>query len=396
MSRRVNFCRPVAALLFLLLLAACGPTVKPVPVPPPPPEQTEQLPANVRFWAPLIERLERDGFARDELIAVFSDPQASFSASPMVMKLHELVRLGYGAELNRRIQQGLNDLGYAAGKPDGLAGFGTRAAIKQFQQLHGLEADGEPTDALYLAIQQDLQLPASQRPSPPKPKKSSKPAKPPVYDKILTPQQLAKSKAFYLEHQDSLRRMEQTYGVPGELAVGIFTVETRLGTFFGDYSVMSVLASMALATDFSVVEQTYTATDPQGVDADKRNFLEEKARIKGNWAYNELKSLIRYAEHAQVDPWTIPGSMYGAIGIGQFMPSNAVRYGRDGDGDSKVDLFDLDDMLASFGQFMQAIGWQGDMHDKGKQKKVLLRYNRSSRYVNTVLAVADYLHPGWR
>ncbi len=130
MSRRVNFCRPVAALLFLLLLAACGPTVKPVPVPPPPPEQTEQLPANVRFWAPLIERLERDGFARDELIAVFSDPQASFSASPMVMKLHELVRLGYGAELNRRIQQGLNDLGYAAGKPDGLAGFGTRAAIQ--------------------------------------------------------------------------------------------------------------------------------------------------------------------------------------------------------------------------------------------------------------------------
>ncbi len=62
----------------------------------------------------------------------------------------------------------------------------------------------------------------------------------------------------------------------------------------------------------------------------------------------------------------------------------------------KWDLFDLDDMLASFGQFMQAIGWQGDMHDKGKQKKVLLRYNRSSRYVNTVLAVADYLHPGWR
>lgn len=391
------FCRKIhcvaAGAILLLLLAGCGPTVKPVPTPPPPVSKPA-LPARVQLWAPLIERLERDGFARAELVALFSSPEASFSAGPMVMKLHELVRLGYGAELNRRIQQGLLDLGYAPGKPDGLAGYGTRSAIKQFQKVHGLDPDGEPTEELYLAVQQDLQLPASRRPHPPKPKKSAKPAKPPVYGKIVTPKQLAASKAFYTEHQDSLRKLERDYGVPGEIAVGVFTVETGLGTFFGDYSAMSVLASMALAADFNVVEKQYTATDPKGVDADKRAYLEEKARIKGNWAYNELKSLIRYSEHAGANPWSIPGSMYGAIGIGQFMPSNAVRYGMDGDGDARVDLFDLDDMLASFGKFMRVIGWQGDMRDRAKQRRVLLRYNRSTRYVNTVLAVADFIRPG--
>ncbi len=380
----------LGALLLFVALSGCASKTKPVQVPQVKPPKQE-LPAQVRFWAPLIQRLETDGFNQAEMVAVFSNPQASFSASPMVMKLHELVRLGYGAELNRRIQQGLLDLGYAPGKPDGLAGFGTRGAIKQFQKLHGLEPDGEPDEELYLAIRQELQLPPARRKRPPDPKKGEKPAKPPVYDKIITPQQLAASKAFYQEHLASLRQLERDYGIPGEIAVGVFTVETRLGTFFGDYSVMSVLASMALATDFSVVEQTYTATDSKGVDADKRAYLEQKARIKGNWAYNELKSLLHYAERAGVDPWSIPGSMYGAIGIGQFMPSNAVRYGVDGDGDQKVDLFDLDDMLASFGKFVRAMGWQGDMHDPAKQRKVLLRYNRSARYVNTVLAVAAYV-----
>ena len=42
------------------------------------------------------------------------------------------------------IQSRLNELGYDAGKPDGVMGPNTRAALRAFQQASGLVADGYP------------------------------------------------------------------------------------------------------------------------------------------------------------------------------------------------------------------------------------------------------------
>lgn len=46
-----------------------------------------------------------------------------------------------GSEVSR-LQQRLKDLGYYSGQVDGKFGNGTRTALKQFQQQHGLTADG--------------------------------------------------------------------------------------------------------------------------------------------------------------------------------------------------------------------------------------------------------------
>lgn len=47
-----------------------------------------------------------------------------------------------------KIQARLNDLGFKAGKPDGIAGSRTRKAIKAFQKSKGLPADGYPNSEL--------------------------------------------------------------------------------------------------------------------------------------------------------------------------------------------------------------------------------------------------------
>lgn len=47
-----------------------------------------------------------------------------------------------------KIQARLNDLGFKAGKPDGIAGSRTRKAIKAFQKSKGLPADGHPNSEL--------------------------------------------------------------------------------------------------------------------------------------------------------------------------------------------------------------------------------------------------------
>ena len=367
----------------LTALVGCAPKVQPTPISAHPPVAAA-IPAEAKNWAPLIERLSKDGFDRVMLIALFSKPQLRFDPKPMRTKLNELLRIGYGSELTQKIQQGLNELGYELGKTDGKAGGRTRAAIRNFQEAHGLPADGEPSEAVLQRIQFDLSLPIAQRPKPKPVAAETEDAS--VYKNVLTPQNLAKSLAFYQQHRELLMQMEKAYGVPAELAVAIFTVETRLGEYLGEGSACVNLASMALSADFERVATHFSDAD-QGQIA----FLKQKARERGDWAYAEFKALLRYAQSNSKDPLAIPGSVYGAIGIGQFMPSNALKFGVDGDGNGLVDLFELTDAVHSFGNYVREHGWQGDMASLEKRRKVLMRYNHSARYVNTVLGVSDHL-----
>lgn len=53
-----------------------------------------------------------------------------------------------------------------------------------------------------------------------------------------------------------------------------------------------------------------------------------------------------------VPPSHLPGSIYGAVGLCQFMPSNIAVYGADGNGDGRVDLFDTSDAIASLANYL--------------------------------------------
>jgi membrane-bound lytic murein transglycosylase B len=52
------------------------------------------------------------------------------------------------------MQERLNALGFQAGKPDGLAGSRTRAAIRDFQQARGLIPDAYPSQDVLIALRQ--------------------------------------------------------------------------------------------------------------------------------------------------------------------------------------------------------------------------------------------------
>lgn len=381
----------LGCMLVALLLAGCA-GKEPVVVPPrpAPPVAQEPLPDSVGMWQPLVRKLIAQGFDKNEMVALFSRPALQYDPSPMRTKLKELLRLHFNRARTRKIQQALDTMGFDPGPVDGLSGKRTRLAIEAYEQAKGKPLTGEADDSLLASLESDLARPKSQWPVPPADFTpiASSPESAGVYKGVLTPKQLAASLQFYRQHYGTLLSMQQRYGVPPELAVAIFTVETRLGEFLGGRKAFATLASMALSADFDVV-RPYLSDMPMG--ADEVAFMRETAAKRGDWAYGELTALIRYAENGGEDPLSIPGSVYGAIGLGQFMPSNAVAYGVDGDSDGDVDLFTLEDAVMSFGNFLQAMGWKGDMRDPEQRRKVLLRYNRSNRYVNTVLAVADYL-----
>lgn len=382
-----------ALLSIALLLGACAPK-QPLPPQPAPPTiaepPREPLPDRLGQWKPLVERLLAEGFERERLIALFSRPDLQFDPAPMRTKLAELLRVHFNRERTRAIQESLATLGFDPGPTDGLSGERTRLAIQAFQQVKGLPKDGEPSDALRELLVAEVQRPRELWVRPPADfvPGPDAPVSKAVYDSLLTPKQLAASVSFYRTHLPLLRVMQQRYSVPPELAVAIFTVETRLGEYLGGRKAFAALAGMALSRDFGLI-RPYLENPP--ASPEEEVFLRDKALERGDWAYAELVALLRYAQSKGRDPLDIPGSIYGAIGLGQFMPSNAVTYGVDGDGDGRVDLFTLEDAVMSFGNFMQAMGWEGDMRDEAAQRKVLMRYNRSVRYVNTVLAVEGHI-----
>ena len=87
-----------------------------------------------------------------------------------------------------------------------------------------------------------------------------------------------------------------------------------------------------------------------------------------------------------LDPLAIKGSVAGAIGIPQFMPTNISQYGYDGEGDGVIDLFNHADAIASVASFLNAHHW--NVKD---DRAVILRYNRSGPYADTVLALSKKL-----
>jgi membrane-bound lytic murein transglycosylase B len=208
-----------------------------------------------------------------------------------------------------------------------------------------------------------------------------------VHRGYLRPAVLNSAQAYYIENRTILGKIREKYCIPEEIIVSILMVETNLGRNTGTRRAFNVLAGMALCDDLDKV-RGYLKKELALPDAE--SYAQRLCREKSDWAYRELKSLIKYAEVSGADPLSIPGSIYGAIGLCQFMPSNVFLYGVDTDEKGHIDLFSSHDALYSMGNYLRMNGWQCRMNQEGRYK-VILTYNRSQIYANTVLAIADRL-----
>ncbi len=205
------------------------------------------------------------------------------------------------------------------------------------------------------------------------------------YGYYLKPWVLAWANEFAQSHMPTLRRAEAKYGVPPDIVVALLLVETKLGTYLGKDNALPSLASLAVSNSLQPI-RPYLKT--VGSSPERAAFAETSAKDRSEWAYQELKAFLLYAQSLNQNPLSIPGSIYGAIGICQFMPSNVVRYGADGDNDGRIDLFNPDDAIFSVASYLAGNGWKAGMSYEGR-KTVIYSYNHSDLYVLGVLTVAD-------
>lgn len=208
------------------------------------------------------------------------------------------------------------------------------------------------------------------------------------YKQFSAEKNIKKAKKYMETHKAVLEQAEKETGVDKQVITAIILVETKFGKYLGRQNIFTTLSTMAALEDPVVLEALWDKIPPKR--RLERKAFEKKAARKSKWAYNELKAFIQYTQRENIPPHDIKGSYAGALGIAQFMPTSILAYAQDGNNDSRVDLFDHADAIHSIGNYLKAFGWRPGISEK-EAYKVVMYYNKSSYYANTVLKVASLL-----
>ncbi|MFZ5426647.1 MAG: lytic murein transglycosylase [Thermodesulfobacteriota bacterium] len=337
----------------------------------------------------LKARLAADGVPRAQLDDVFSNPRVAFTPDAMGKKLLEMYTRKFGSAVVLEMQKRLADLGYFFGKADGRPDTVLRTGIRTFQKDHGLPEDGRLSMDLLTLARQERKKAGPETSA--RLKELADKGPPDIYESILQPERLAEAREFLDANRKVLEEVRARYGVPPELAVGLLTLETRVGRFLGENTAFNNLASMAASTSSAKVMSVF---DGETVTPGQAAWLDKQAAGKADWAYKELKALFKYGRDNHLEIAALPGSIYGAIGISQFMPTSILVFGMDGDGDGRIDIFTVPDAVHSMANYLRKHGFSGNLDDEATMREALFRYNHSQTYVNTIMALFHYLKGG--
>jgi membrane-bound lytic murein transglycosylase B len=213
-------------------------------------------------------------------------------------------------------------------------------------------------------------------------------AKQPEYMEV-DPRLIKQGPQFVQDHKAAFALAEQRFGASPEIITSILIIETKLGRYPMKYDVFRAYASLCTALDAEYLDSVLESRQDGSIPAPGEEVY-AKARKKGSWAINELSCLIELAAQVGIDPMTIRGSFAGALGPAQFIPSSFIKYGVDGNGDGRRNPFDMDDAIASIGNYLKLSGWKEDAPLE-KKRQAVWAYNHYTIYVNTVMMVYDRL-----
>jgi lytic murein transglycosylase len=180
----------------------------------------------------------------------------------------------------------------------------------------------------------------------------------------MVPPRLTRGSNMMKQYGSVLSRIEQSYGVPGEVLVAIWGLETDFGVNIGKFPTLRSLATLAYDCRRSEMFQA------------------------------ELIDALRIVERGDLSPQDMRGAWAGEIGQTQFMPSSYIKFAVDFDGNGRRDLLrSAPDVLASTANYLANYGWQRgkDWEPGGANFAVLQQWNKSEVYSKTIAYFATQL-----
>jgi len=180
----------------------------------------------------------------------------------------------------------------------------------------------------------------------------------------MVPPRLTRARNKIIQYGSMLSRIEAQFGVPAEVIVAIWGLETDFGAGNGNFQTIRSLASLA-----------YDCRRPD--------------KFRG-----ELLAALKIVDRGDMSPADMHGAWAGEIGQTQFLPSSYLKFAVDYDGDGRRDLIhSVPDVLASTANYLKGYGWQsGQPWGEGTPNfQVLLQWNASQVYTKTVAFFAQQL-----
>jgi len=209
------------------------------------------------------------------------------------------------------------------------------------------------------------------------------------YDQFLTQSSIDKAIDYLRKHGAAFQHAQAVYGVEGEVVTAILLVESRLGTFVSKRLVLNTLSSLAALDETAKRDMLWRTYIKERAPASKGQF-EKWALRKSAWAYGELQAYIEYVKAQNIDPLSVFGSYAGALGFAQFIPSSILKFGRDGNKDGQINLYEHTDAIDSVANYLKQHGWRPGLN-RDEAFRIVLCYNRSKYYADTILKVAERL-----
>ena len=162
-----------------------------------------------------------------------------------------------------------------------------------------------------------------------------------------------------------LARIEKRYGVPREILISIWGLETNFGRdSSGKYSIIRSIATLAY-------------------DCRRSRFFR-----------GHLLAALRIVQKGDMRPKQMRGGWAGEIGQVQFLPGSYDKYAVDYDGNGRRDLVrSVPDALASTANYLRAHGWKrGARWGPGTANyRVIKSWNRADVYARTIAVMAERL-----
>ena len=172
-------------------------------------------------------------------------------------------------------------------------------------------------------------------------------------------------RAMLQRHAALLSSIEAKFGVPRQILVAIWGLETDFGKGdMGRLPVFRVLATMAH-------------------DCRRTELFQ-----------GELLAALKIVQRGDLPLREMIGAYAGEIGQTQFLPSSYIKYGVDFDGDGRVDLrHSVPDVLASTANLLHTNGFKmGASYEEGSANFEAMReWNHATIYRKTIGYFADQL-----
>ena len=147
-------------------------------------------------------------------------------------------------------------------------------------------------------------------------------------ERVINNARIEKGRRLLREHRALLSRIEAEYGVPAEVIVALWGIESNFGENTGGFPVIASLATLA-----------------------------HEGR-RAEFFTGELLAALRILDAGDITPEAMNGSWAGAMGQSQFMPSTFLGYAVDGSGDGRRDIWrNQADVFASMANYLSRMGW---------------------------------------